>query len=130
VDRQLGRRAPYARYIDFPVEVTTTFEIINRAGDRVSALDNTANLTNEPIIIGLNDGTLFDMGLKNKLTSVSDTGGDTGGGNRTTTFTYTSYNTLYIRDPRDIAGAAITGQLLSTGGANVGVAATFSGPPT
>ena len=87
-------------------------------------------MTNEPIIIGLNDGTLFDMGLKNKLTSVSDTGGDTGGGNRTTTFTYTSYNTLYIRDPRDIAGAAITGQLLSTGGANVAVAGTFSGPPT
>lgn len=127
---QLGRRAPYARYIDFPVEVTTTFEIINRAGDRVSAIETTANLTNEPILIGLNDGTLFDMGLKNKLTSVSDTGGDTGGGNRTTTFTYTSYNTLYIRDPRDIAGATITGQLLSTGGQNVGVANAFSGPPT
>lgn len=127
---QLGRRAPYARYIDFPVEVTTTFEIINRAGDRVSALDNVANLTDEPIIIGLNDGTLFDMGLKNKLTSVSDTGGDTGGGNRTTTFTYTTYNTLYIRDPKDIAGAAITGQLLSTGGATVHPATVFSGPPT
>ena len=129
---QLGRRAPYARYIDFPVEVTTTFEIINRAGDKVSAIDNTANLTDEPIIIGLNDGTLFDVGLKNKLTSVSDTGGDTGGGNRTTTFTYTSYNTLYIRDPRDIAGAAITGQLLSTGGANIGAPAGtgYSGPPT
>lgn len=127
---QLGRRAPYARYIDFPVEVTTTFEIINRAGDRVSAIESTANLTDEPIIIGLNDGTLFDMGLKNKLTSVSDTGGDTGGGNRTTTFTYTTYNTLYIRDPKDIAGAAITGQLLSTGGANVDPATVFSGPPT
>jgi hypothetical protein len=126
---QLGRRAPYARYIDFPVEVTTTFEIINRAGDKVSALDNTANLTNEPIIIGLYDGTVFDMGLKNKLTSVSDTGGDTGGGNRTTTYTYSSYNTLYIRDPKDIAGG-IAGQLLSTGGANVVTAATFSGPPT
>lgn len=129
---QLGRRAPYARYIDFPVEVTTTFEVINRAGDKVSAVDNTANLTNEPIIIGLSDGTIFDVGLKNKLTSVSDTGGDTGGGNRTTTYTYSSYNTLYIRDPKDIAGAAITGQLLSTGGANIGVAAAagFSGPPT
>ena len=127
---QLGRRAPYARYIDFPVEVTTTFEIINRAGDKVSALESVANLTNEPIIIGLYDGTLLDMGLKNKLTSVSDTGGDTGGGNRTTTYTYSSYNTLYIRDSKDIAGASITGQLLSTGGANVGPAATFSGPPT
>jgi len=128
---QLGRRAPYARYIDFPVEVTTTFEIINRAGDKVSAIDNTANLTNEPILIGLGDGTVFDMGLKNKLTSVSDTGGDTGGGNRTTTYTYSSYNTLYIRDPKDIV-TAITGQLLSTGGANVltAVAAQFSGPPT
>jgi len=126
---QLGRRAPYARYIDFPVEVTTTFEIINRAGDKVSAIDNTANLTNEPIIIGLYDGTVFDMGLKNKLTSVSDTGGDTGGGNRTTTYTYSSYNTLYIRDPKDIV-AAITGQLLSTGGANLVTANAFSGPPT
>ena len=126
---QLGRRAPYARYIDFPVEVTTTFEIINRAGDKVSAIDNTANLTNEPIIIGLYDGTLLDMGLKNKLTSVSDTGGDTGGGNRTTTYTYSSYNTLYIRDSKDIV-IAIPGQLFSTGGANVVTANAFSGPPT
>jgi hypothetical protein len=126
---QLGKRSPYCRYIDFPVEVKTTIEIIDRGGDRIQALDSQTNLTNEPIIIGLEDNTIFDLGLKNKLTSISNSGGDTGKGNRTTTYNYTNYNSLYIRDQKDIPTTVKT-QLLSTGGATVGVASTFSGTPT
>ena len=127
---QLGKRAPYCRYIDFPVEVTTAIEIIDRGGDKVAALDTQANVSNEPIIIALDDNTVFDLGLKNKLTSISNTGGDTGKGNRTTTYNYVNYNFLYIRDQKDITSTSVKTQLLSTGGATVGVAGTFSGPPT
>lgn len=128
---QLGFRAPYHRYIDFPVEVNTTFEIIARAGDRQAISASSANLVNEPIIIGLYDGTVLDLGLKNKLTSISESGGDTGGGNRTQTFTYVNYNFLYIRDPNDVAPNVNT-MRLSTGGTatSVNVANAFSGPPT
>jgi hypothetical protein len=126
---QLGKRSPYCRYIDFPVEVKTTIEIIDRGGDKIQALDSQTNLTNEPIIIGLDDNTIFDLGLKNKLTSISNSGGDTGKGNRTTTYNYTNYNSLYIRDQKDIPTTVRT-QLLSTGGTTVGVASTFSGTPT
>ena len=129
---QLGKRAPYCRYIDFPVEVTTAIEIIDRAGDKVAALDSQANVSNEAIIIGLDDNTVFDLGLKNKLTSISNTGGDTGKGNRTTTYNYVNYNFLYIRDQKDLSTATVSpkSQLLSTGGPSVGVCGTFSGPPT
>jgi hypothetical protein len=127
---QLGKRSPYCRYIDFPVEVKTTIEIIDRGGDKVQALDSQTNLTNEPIIIGLEDNTIFDLGLKNKLTSISNSGGDTGKGNRTTTYNYSNYNSFYIRDQKDITSTSVKTQLLSTGGATVGVAATFSGTPT
>ena len=129
---QLGKRAPYCRYIDFPVEVTTAIEIIDRGGDKVAALDSQANVSNEPIIIALDDNTVFDLGLKNKLTSISNTGGDTGKGNRTTTYNYVNYNFLYIRDQKDLSTASVSPkiQLLSTGGTTVGVAGTFSGTPS
>ena len=127
---QLGFRAPYHRYIDFPVEVNTTFEVIARAGDRQGISASSANLVNEPIIIGLYDGTVLDLGLKNKLTSISESGGDTGGGNRTQTFTYVNYNYLYIRDPNDITTA--NAMRLSTGGTatSVTVASQFAGNPS
>ena len=129
---QLGKRAPYCRYIDFPVEITTAIEIIDRGGDKVAALDTQANVSNEPIIIALDDNTLFDLGLKNKLTSISNTGGDTGKGNRTTTYNYVNYNSLYIRDPKDLSATnpSPKDQRLSTGSQTAGVAGTFSGPPT
>jgi hypothetical protein len=112
--------------------VKTTIEIIDRAGDKVQALDSQNNLTIEPIIIALEDNTVFDLGLKNKLTSVSNSGGDTGKGNRTTTYNYTNYNYLYIRDQKDLTSTSVKTQLLSTGGATIGapLAAGFSGPPT
>jgi len=127
---QLGKRSPYCRYIDFPVEVKTTIEIVDRGGDKIVALDSQTNLTNEPIIIGLEDNTIFDLGLKNKLTSISNSGGDTGKGNRKTTYNYSNYNSFYIRDQKDITSTSIKTQLLSTGGASVAVAGTFSGTPT
>jgi hypothetical protein len=56
----------------------------------------------QPILINLcdpSDGTTsysFDLGASNRLTSVNYQGGDTGGGNATITFSYTTYNELTI----------------------------------
>jgi hypothetical protein len=38
----------------------------------------------------------IDLGTKNKLTSVNYTGGDTGGGNATVTYSYQTFNFLKV----------------------------------
>jgi len=83
---ELGRKGPYHRYVTFPVEVTSEFEVLSVSGDLVGADEQSDNLTDRTILIHLNDGTQFDLGAKNKLQSVGYTGGDTGGGNVSMTF--------------------------------------------
>lgn len=97
--RELGRRTPYYRYIKFPVEITSEIECVANTGDMVGvagsseqACNNPKALTNKQIVIKLCDGTVIDLGKKNKLTSVNYTGGDTGGGNATITYSYQTYN--------------------------------------
>ena len=97
--RTLGERTPFLRYINFPVEITAEFELTAASGDMVGLPANAnevcANpkaLENQAIKIALCDGTYFDLGRKNKLTTVNMAGGDTGGGNATVTYSYTTYN--------------------------------------
>jgi hypothetical protein len=45
----------------------------------------------------------FYLGKNNRLTSVNYSGGDTGGGNVTVTYSFTGYNTFYVNQ-----GAKIT----------------------
>lgn len=97
--RTLGERNPFLRYINFPVEITAEFEITSTSGDLVGlptdanvACRNPKALENQAIKIALCDGTSFDLGRKNKLTTVNMAGGDTGGGNATVTYSYTTYN--------------------------------------
>ena len=98
--RELGAFGPYHRYVTFPVEVTSEFEVIVSSGDLVD-MDSTssANLTNQTIIIALTDGSQFNLGTVNKLASVSYTGGDTGGGNVSCTYSYSNFNDLSIVSP-------------------------------
>jgi hypothetical protein len=104
--RELGSRTPYYRYIKFPVEVSTEIEVTATEGDMVGA-DGAANtacsnpkaLNNKEIKIVLCDGTVIDLGAKNKLTSVNFTGGDTGGGNATITYSYRTYNDFDYTPP-------------------------------
>jgi hypothetical protein len=111
---EIGLMAPYFRYVTFPVEVTSEFEVISMSGDYVDADDfmpkagETAtcnksynNLQDKQIFItvcgsGANDKLSIDLGLKNKLTSVNYTGGDTGGGNATMTYSYQTFNKLVV----------------------------------
>jgi len=112
---ELGRKTPYYRSPNFPIEVTCEIEAISVSGDFVDAIESgrpeyvsTVNAGNntpeESIKIVLEDGTVFDLGSKNRLSSVSYGGGDAGGGNATTTFSYTTFNDLKVLHNLDPAG--------------------------
>lgn len=94
--QELGRFGPYTRYATFPIEVTSEFEVIATSGDLISVSGNAQNLQDRTIIIKDNAGTVIDCGTKNKLTSVSYSGGDTGGGNATVTYSYSTFNSLTV----------------------------------
>ena len=94
--QELGRFGPYTRYATFPVEVTAEFEIIATSGDLVNVSGNAPNLTDSSIIIEDTAGTVINLGSKNKLSSVSYSGGDTGGGNATVTYSYSNFNSLTV----------------------------------
>lgn len=96
--QELGRFGPYTRYATFPVEVTSDFEVIATSGDLINVSGDAPNLTDRAIIIKDTAGTVLNLGTKNKLTSVSYTGGDTGGGNATVTFSYSNFNSLIVQD--------------------------------
>jgi hypothetical protein len=105
---ELGKRGPYHRYISFPVEVKTDIETYaNELGDGVTALEeNPNNLSNRTIIIRVTDGTVLDLGTKNKLASITYGGGNAGqqGGNSTVTYSYTNFNDFTVTSPTDPSG--------------------------
>ena len=102
---ELGRKAPYYRAPNFPIEVTAEFEVIAVSGDFVSCEENAdANTSEEQITVVLADNTKFDLGNKNRLSSVSYGGGDAGGGNATITYSYTNFNDLRVTSDQDPAG--------------------------
>ena len=137
---QLGSRAPYTRFVNVPLEVTSEFEVIATEHD-VSASDflnsgacaaNTRNLQPREIYLRLcgpsagngNDGVKgmnFYLGKNNRLTSVNYSGGDTGGGNVTVTYSYTGYNTFYVNQGAkyDVTTAPYSGRGFNTCGRTV-----------
>jgi hypothetical protein len=114
---ELGTYAPYHRFVTFPVEATCEFEVVAITGDMINATEdgyyegltgttvagpNTPqcsgrhNLVDETIFIESCEGTRIFLGTKNKLTSVNYTGGDTGGGNVSVTYSYTTFNDFVV----------------------------------
>jgi hypothetical protein len=112
--QQLGKKGPYYRYVSFPVDVTCDIEVTATGGDNVDALEEGdpstgKNLSNHSIQLVLSDSTVFQLGKKNKLTSVSYGGGDAGGGNATITYSFTNSNdfvVLHSGDPMVMATSA------------------------
>jgi len=102
---ELGRKGPYHRFVNFPVQVTTDIECYSTGGDLVQALEEADNLSNERIKILLTEGLSVDLGSLNKLNNVSYTGGNASnnGGNVTTTFSYTTFNDFTVKHPADPA---------------------------
>ena len=102
---ELGRKAPYYRSPNFPVEVTSEFEVIAVSGDYVSCEEGAdANTSEETIKVVLLNGTTFDLGTKNRLSSGTYGGGDAAGGNATITYSYSTFNDLTFSSSNDPAG--------------------------
>ena len=114
---ELGTFAPYHRFVTFPVEVTSEFEVVAVTGDMINATEsgyysgltgNTVagpstpqcsgrhNLLDQTIFLETCEGTRIYLGTKNKLTSVNYTGGDTGGGNVSVTYSYSTFNDFVV----------------------------------
>lgn len=118
--QELGSFAPYHRYVTFPVSVTSEFAVLATTGDGINATEKgyyTAstiggtptvatgnegacvprfNLRDQRIYLETCEGTKIYLGTKNKLTSVNYTGGDTGGGNVTVTYSYQTFNDFVV----------------------------------
>ncbi len=109
----LGTKLPYHRYVTFPVEVTCEIEVIinDAKAQDIDALPlRDSNLTEESIKVkiwdehqndaaGIQGGAAtlrhtIDLGAKNKVTSITYGGGDTGGGNATYSYSYRNFNKL------------------------------------
>lgn len=93
---ELGRFGPYNRFATFPFEVTCEFQVNATSGDLVSVSGFGRNLSDRTIIIRDLAGTVLNLGTKNKLSSISQSGGDTGGGIATITYSYSTFNTLTV----------------------------------
>jgi len=94
--QELGRFGPYHRYATFPVEVTCDFEVIATSGGLIDVSGAAPNLSNHELVIKDTAGTVIDLGTKNKLSSVSYSGGDTGGGNATVSYSFSNFNVLSV----------------------------------
>lgn len=93
---ELGKRAPYYRAPNFPIEVTIDIEMIALGTDGINAAEEAENLTEQEIKIVTEDGKVFDLNNKNRLSSVTYGGGDASGGQATCTYSYTNFNDLTI----------------------------------
>jgi len=104
---ELGKKTPYYRPANFPIEVTCEIEAITTSGDFVFAYEegnpnlysttsSGDNTSEETIFIRIRDGHTWDLGTKNRLTSVSYGGGDATGGNVSTSYSYTNFNVLDV----------------------------------
>ena len=103
---ELGRKAPYFRYVKFPVAVTCELAVLTKNGDQIGAtedgiLGNGQNLSNETIKLVLTEGTVIDLGAKNKLQSANYQGGGTDGGNATVTYSFQTFNDFNVQHSQD-----------------------------
>lgn len=114
---ELGRKSPYARTANFPIEVTCDIEAITAEGDFVNAIErgdeqfdftktSGENTPDERIKLVLRAGYVFDLGTKNRLSSVSYGGGDAGGGNASCTYSYSNFNVFEVRHHGNLLEAA------------------------
>ncbi len=110
---ELGRKGPYHRVVKFPVDVTTEIEVTSISGDMISATEggiyttssascsDLGNLKNRTIRIATCEGLRVYTGLKNKLSSVNYTGGDSGGSNVTCTYSFLTQNNFTVMHQQD-----------------------------
>jgi hypothetical protein len=103
---ELGRKDPFFRFINFPVEVNYSITTLNLlgAGNVASeqGLDGLGdNVLGRSCKIRVREGTFIDLGTKGKLQSVTYGGGDATGGNVLTTYNFITYNDFSVTHPQD-----------------------------
>jgi hypothetical protein len=105
---ELGRKGPYHRFVNFPVEVRCDIEVLSTRGDMVSGTEagvkaDGTNLSDRPILISTMEGTKINLGNRNILSQTSYGGGNAGtrGGNATTTYSFVGYSNLLVTHPAD-----------------------------
>jgi len=94
------------RYIQLPIEVSSSFTIIARRGMQQDILMKDTNFMSDvgvpdrqiiiPVQTNADKYIFWDLGQKNYLTNVSTAGGDVGGGNVEMTFDYVNTNNDYV----------------------------------
>ena len=115
----LGKKLPYYRYVSYPVEVSSEWEVLARGDEGLSAYPERNNVTSEDTIriqTKNDDGIVcadWYLGTKNKCTSVSYGGGTTGGENVTYSYSFRNFNDLIV---------ATTGALIATSVNGIGPA--------
>ena len=107
---ELGRKEPYFRFANFPVQVTASVSLTSKIGNIVNAnelgLDGFGNnLVNQSMRIRIREGTFIDLGQKLKLQGVTYGGGDTTGGQVTSSYNYITYNDYTVTHPQDPSNA-------------------------
>ena len=98
---ELGKKTPYFRAISLPVDVDCNIEVNSVSGHYISATEtgtygNGNNTRDEEIKVVLQDGTIFNLGTRNRLQNVDYAGGGTDGSVGTDTYTYQGKNTLTV----------------------------------
>lgn len=104
-----GRKIPFHRYITFPVTVTCDIGVLLTSTDNISATEDGgengaavgSNLRENTIKLVTREGLFLDLGVKNKLSSVNYTGGDTGGGNVIAQYSYQNQNGYTVKHTND-----------------------------
>jgi len=93
---RLGQKTAFFKSVSFPITVETTIELITAEGDKINALGNSDNLSDQSIVLKTQSGLTINLGSKNKVSSVEFAGFDTGGGNGTVTLTLQNSNSLSL----------------------------------
>lgn len=103
---ELGHKGAYHRYVNFPVEVKCDIEVLSSTGDSVEALEESNNLVDRTIYFQTREGTKIDLGVHNKLSSVTYGGANAqaNGGNATATYSYITFNDMTVSHPQDPSG--------------------------
>jgi hypothetical protein len=106
---ELGHKGLYFKTINPAIDVTTTIDIVNKSGDMNQATEAGIlgvgnNTSYETIQLTLLDSTVINVGSRNKLQSVTNNGGDTGGGFGTIQYTYRNKNYCIISHSGDPSG--------------------------
>ncbi len=109
---ELGHKAAYWRFVNYPVEVRCDIEVLTSRGDMTQGTEDGIlgygnNLAERTIFISTLEGTKVDLGTKNKLQSATYGGANAGarGGNGTVTYSFITYNDFTITHPADITTA-------------------------